>query len=151
MITMVRKNRNTIEQLVERLKSQIRDAELTLGNIEALLPSKNLSLDSLPEWSKRRIEVWCKIYNEGGQVSTTRFNEICIEAGYCIDDGNGGLKTKGIGGLFSGGKYAHIQYGTNRESVFVTNFINGTIKAWTSFSLEEVAKLFISELEGDKS
>ena len=131
-----------MEEHIEMLAVQHRDMGLTLQNLISMQPSKNLTIDSIPDWGKRRVEVWCRMHNEGGCVSLDRFRELCIKAGYKTDDGDGGLKTKGIGGLFSGGKYAHIQYGTNRKTVFLTDMVSMTVLAWVKFPLDDVAELF---------
>ncbi|NOQ37572.1 hypothetical protein GQ472_01660 [archaeon] len=132
----------TTDMLVDKLQAQYDGMGLTLRELGSLQPSKNLSLDSIPEWGRRRFEVWCRIYNEGGSVSFDRFKEICIKAGYSTADGDGGLKTKGIGGLFSGGKNARIQWGANGSDVFLTGSVKGYVEAWTGFTMDEVAGLF---------
>ena len=85
----------------------------------------------LEEWMKDRVELWCRIYNEGGSVSQDRFREIWK---------NMGKNPKGLGGFFTG-KPSSIVYDAD-DNVAITAEATKAILAWTGKTIKEYAKKF---------
>lgn len=97
-----------------------------------LLEERDARENNLEDWMKDRVELWCRLYNEGGIVSRERLHEIWREE----------MKkdVRGLGGFFVG-KGASLAW-TPDESVVLTKNASEAISAWTGKSISEYAKQF---------
>jgi len=85
----------------------------------------------LEEWMGNRVELWCRIYNEGGIVSKSRLHEIWRDMGKDV---------RGLGGFFVG-RGASLAWTTD-DKVVLTRKAAESIEAWTGKSISEYAKKF---------
>lgn len=92
---------------------------------------ENASESNLKSWMRDKIELWCRIYNEGRIVSKERLHEIWKEMGKDV---------RGLGGFFVG-KRASLVW-TSDKKVLLTNKAGESIKRWTGKSISEYAKKF---------
>lgn len=86
----------------------------------------------LEDWMKSRVELWCRIYNEGGVVTRERLREIWVKVM--------GKDARGLGGFFVG-KNASLAW-TPDNKVALTKNASDNIEAWTGKTISEYAKRF---------
>lgn len=86
----------------------------------------------LDAWMEDRVELWCRIYKEGGIVTQARLHEIWRDIM--------GKNTKGLGGFFAGKNASLIK--TPDEKIVLTKPASDAIKAWTGKTIAEYAKKF---------
>ncbi len=79
------------------------------------------------EWMRQRMELWARIYLEGGVVTRERLHRIWKQE----------MKkdVRGLGGFFVG-KRASLQW-THDNKVMLTRYATESIEAWTGKSIEE--------------
>lgn len=86
----------------------------------------------LEDWMKDRVELWCRIYNEGGIVAKEKLWYLWEKV----------MKKdkRGLGGFFVG-KKASLQM-TADEKVVLTANAKSAIENWTGETIENVAKTY---------
>jgi len=92
---------------------------------------KNASESDLKSWMRDKIELLCRIYNEGRIVSKERLHEIWKEMGKDV---------RGLGGFFVGKKASLVW--TSDKKVLLTNKAGESIERWTGKTISEYAKKF---------
>jgi hypothetical protein len=90
------------------------------------------------EWMKQRMELWVRIYLEGGVVAQERLHEIWGR--------EMNKDVRGLGGFFVG-KRASLEW-THDNRVMLTRYATESIEAWTGKSVEEYAKLHAKKPKG---
>lgn len=86
----------------------------------------------LEDWMEDRVELWCRLYNEGGIVTKQRLHEL-----WCNQMGK---DARGLGGFFAG-KGASLAYTTD-DKIILTKYASDSILAWTGVQITEYAKRF---------
>lgn len=115
-------------KIIEEIK---KDLGKINKNLIALLDRKELG-EELEDWMRDRVELWCRVFNEGGIVTQNRLHEIW---------GNEMKKsTRGLGGFFVG-KGASLQW-TADDKVVLTIAARDAIEDWTGTTIEEYAKKY---------
>lgn len=90
------------------------------------------------EWMKQRMELWVRIYLEGGVVTREQLHSIW---------GRGmGKDVRGLGGFFVGKRASLVWTHDNR--VTLTRYATESIEAWTGKSIEEYAKVYGKKTKG---
>lgn len=117
------------KQALENIKGEL--ISLTKRVSDLLESQTDKSKEKLENWMKDRVELWCRIYNEGGVVSKERLHETW--------EGQMKKDTRGLGGFFVG--KASLQWTANNK-VVLTARASEAIEAWTGQPIEEYAKKF---------
>ncbi len=86
----------------------------------------------LKEHQKARVELWCRIYNEGGIVTMDRLREIWTKVM--------GKDARGLGGFFTGKNPSLARTPDNK--ITLTKIAEEKTKAWTGIIIDEYAKHF---------
>ena len=120
----------------EKIKKLLEEIKVRLDKIDDLelveLTKESPAIEGVvQEWSKDRIELWCRVYNEDGVVTQEKLHEIWQKMG---------KDTRGLGGFFSG-KPASLSY-TFDNKVSLTATAADNILSWTGKPIEEYAKKF---------
>lgn len=84
------------------------------------------------EWMKQRMELWARIYLEGGVVTRERLHSIWGE--------DMGKNIRGLGGFFVG-KRASLEW-THDNRVMLTRYAAESVEAWTGKSIGEYARIY---------
>jgi len=111
--------------------------EHELSNLRRLLAlaqgvdEGELAEPMLQEHQKKRIELWCRIYNKGGHVDKTEMYRIARQVGY---------DRRGLGGFFTGRKPS-LQM-TPDDRIFLTKEATRDLERWTGQTIEDYAKNF---------
>jgi len=87
---------------------------------------------NLEEWMMNRVELWCRIYNEGGLITKEKLHKIWRD--------EIGKDTRGIGGFFVG-KKPSLQW-THDGKVMLTMKASEQVEAWTGRTLKEYSKKY---------
>lgn len=92
---------------------------------EPIVPSEIMKIEKkrppiLPPSRKDRLELWCRIYNEGGIVTRDRLHEIWVKVM--------GKDARGLGGFFTG--KASLAKTTDGK-VTLTDIAKDKVKKWT--------------------
>lgn len=117
-----------MEQKVEEAREHLIEASKLLTEIIEKGGNSEASVES---WMKDRIELWCRIYTEGGLVTNDRLHEIWKSMG---------KDTRGLGGYFTG-KNSSLQY-THDGKVMLTRNAAESVEAWTGKTIGEHAKKY---------
>lgn len=117
------------KKMLEEAKEHLIKATKILSDI---VEKRNANETSLEDWMKDRVELWCRIYNEGGVISQERLHEIWKD--------NMGKDVRGLGGFFAG-KGASLSWTTDNKVVLTKN-ASDAIEAWTGKTITEYAKKF---------
>ena len=119
----------TIKEKVEEAKDLLIKATKILSDI---VEEKDTINNSPEDWTKDRIELWCRIYSEGGIITRERLHEIWRDK----------MKkdVRGLGGFFVG-KGASLAW-TPDNKVVLTKKASEAVEAWTGKNISEYAKQF---------
>jgi len=88
------------------------------------------NISGIEDWMKQRMELWARIYLEGGIVDRKRLYEIWKD--------EMGRDTRGLGGFFVG-KRASLVW-THDGKIMLTRYASESTEAWSGKSLREYAK-----------
>jgi hypothetical protein len=99
--------------------------------IQGKIPYEEKKVE-LKEHRKARVELWCRIYNEGGIVTRKRLREIWTKVT--------GKDAKGLGGFFTGKNPSLAR--TLEDKITLTKIAEEKIKAWTGKTIDDYAKHF---------
>ncbi len=118
----------SIEEKIEEVREYLMKATKLLSDIVEERNTENTALD---DWMKDRVELWCRVYNEGGMISQDRLHEIWKDMG---------KDPRGIGGFFVG-KGASLSW-TPDDRVVLTKNASDAIKAWTGKTINDYAQQY---------
>jgi len=113
---------------IEEVRTLLLQATKILSN----LIEEEVEESELEDWMEDRVELWCRIYNEGGVVTRDRLHQIWVDVM--------GKDVRGLGGFFVG-KNASLAW-TPDDKVALTKSAADTIEAWTGKTISEYAKRF---------
>ena len=111
---------------------EVRNLLLQATKILNSLIEEEVGEGELENWMKDRVELWCRIYNEGSVVTKERLHEIWVKIM--------GKDARGLGGFFVG-KNASLAW-TPDNKVALTKNASDSIEAWTGKTIAEYAKRF---------
>jgi hypothetical protein len=120
------------KKIEEAKKLLIEATRLLTDVVEGVEEGDNVK--GIKKWMENRLELWARLYNEGGAVENNRLHEIWKKMG---------KDSRGIGGFFVG-RDASLQY-THDNKVVLTKSAADSVLAWTGMSIEEYAKKFKRE------
>lgn len=120
--------KDTTEKKIKEAKELLIQATKLLSDIAE---ERNSEETDLEDWTKDRVQLWCRIYNEGGIVTIERLNELWKQMG---------KDPRGLGGFFTG-RGASLAY-TSDDKVALMQNASKSIEAWTGKPISEYAKKF---------
>jgi hypothetical protein len=87
----------------------------------------------LEEYRRARVELWCRIYNEGGILTRERLHEIWVK--------NMGKDPRALGGFFTG-KNPSLIWTPEGKVTINKKIVEEKIKAWTGRTIDEYCRTF---------
>jgi len=106
------------KKIEEAKKLLIEATRLLTDVVEGVEEGDNVK--GIKKWMENRLELWARLYNEGGAVENNRLHEIWKKMG---------KDSRGIGGFFVG-RDASLQY-THDNKVVLTKSAADSVLAWT--------------------
>jgi len=112
---------------IEEAKNHLLQATKLLSD----LLEEEVGENDLKGWGvEYRVELWCRVYNEGGVVAKNKLHDIWVKTM--------GKDARGLGGFFVG-KNASLTW-TSDGKAALTKTAADSIESWTGSSITEYAK-----------
>ena len=119
----------TDETKIEEIRMHLMEATKLLGELNE---DVNTASEHVEDWMKDRIELWCRIYKEGGAVTQDKLYELWHDK---MKKDN-----RGIGGFFNG-KGASLVWTPDQKAALTKN-ASDSIKAWTGKTIAEYSERY---------
>jgi hypothetical protein len=113
---------------IEEARNLLLQATKILGS----LIEEEVQESDLEDWMKVRVELWCRVYNEGGVVTREKLHEIWVNTMH--------KDARGLGGFFVG-RNASLTWTSNDKAALTKNAAD-SIESWTGSTIAEYAKRF---------
>jgi len=121
--------RKSVKEQVEEARQMLFKATKILSEI---VEGEGNPDSDLVAWQRDRVELWCRVFNEGGVVTKERLHGIW--------KGKMRKDVRGLGGFFVG-KGASLAW-TPDDKAVLTKKASESIRTWTGKEISEYAKKY---------
>ena len=123
---------DTIEGMIDHLESIRKEVDEAIEALKGWqAQEKRENKGTLEEWQRDRVELWCRIYNEGSTVTRDKLHSVWKSMGKDV---------RGLGGFFCG-KAPSFTYNAEGKGV-LTSTAAENVEFWTGKPIAEYAQSF---------